>query len=203
MSDEKTTQGETPEKPAETVAAVEQEPVKSEKPAGDEFDKERAMETIHKLRDFEKQAKKELKELETLRAEKQEREQAEMTELEKAKKRIAELEKQSQDAQRAIWQRDAAAEANLPSIFADRVKGETLEEMKADAVKLAEALPKQSNSKPSLKPTNPANGERKESEAEKRERLFGPQGQNYFNMDNIVKAGGGVWEITPSNNEAE
>jgi|GEM_PF-2563972 len=196
--EDKDTQGETPEKPAETVEPVQEPTQKSSdvKPAAntdEEWDSERAMNTIKQLRDFEKQAKKELKELETLRAEKQEREEAEMTELEKAQKRIADLEAQAADAQKALWQRDAAAKANLPSEFVDRVRGETLEEMLEDAKKLAEALPK--HSKPSLSPTNPANGEKAETLAEKKQRLFGRQGQNYFDIDNVMQSGGGVLDV--------
>lgn len=194
MSDEETTKIETVEQPTETVEPVEKPTEPETKPAkkGEEWDPERAMETIKAQREENKALKKDLKELETLRAEKQSREEAEMTELEKAQKHIADLEKQALENQRALWRSQAAAEANLPSIFAERVQGDTLDEMKADAVKLAEALPK-SQQKPSLKSTNPANGERKETDAEKKERLFGPQGKNYFeNIEEIMNRGGGV-----------
>ena len=68
-----TTQGETPSKPTEPVAPVEQPPAsKVEQPASEQteepFDKDRAMKTINNLREVEKQAKKDAKELETLRA---------------------------------------------------------------------------------------------------------------------------------------
>jgi hypothetical protein len=190
MSDKKATEGETPEVPAEKVEKV--EPVVSEKPATEpeEFDQERAMTTIRTLREIEKQAKKDAKELELLRAKEREREEAEMTELEKARKQVEELNAEKAKLQTDIWKQQAAAEANLPSIFAERVKGSTLDEMKADALALAEALPKSKNT-PSLKATNPANGEKKETDAETRARLFGTP-QNAFTMDMIKQQGGGV-----------
>lgn len=201
MPDEDTTKVETTEQPAEPVKPVEQ-PVKSSEPPAnepEEFDKDRAMNTIKNLREIEKQAKKDAKELETLRAEKQQREEAEMTELEKANKQLADLQAKNAEMQANIWRNQAANEANLPPAFADRVKGATLEEMKADALKLAEALPKVKA--PAIQPTNPSNGGHKENVAEMRERLFGRQG-NVFDMDAIRQGGGGVvWEEGAENQQ--
>jgi len=193
MSEEEAKQGETPKEPAEKVEpkAEVQTQDQQEKPAkADEWEPERAMATINKLREQEKQYKKELKELEALRADKQAREEAEMTELEKAQKQLAEVQAKNAEMQSAIWRSQAAIEANLPSIFADRVKGSTLDEMKEDALKLAEALPK-SKVNPSLKPTDPANAEMKETEADKRRKYFGNQA-NVFDVDAIRAQGGGV-----------
>lgn len=41
-----------------------------------------------------------------------------------------------------LLQRDAATQANLPAVLADRLKGETLDEMVADAKSILAALPK-------------------------------------------------------------
>ena len=196
MTEETKPQGETPEKPAETVEPKAEKPIepeKQEKPAPDEWEPERAMSTIKTLREQEKQWKKDQKELETLRADKQARDEAEMTELEKAQKRIAEFEAQNAEMQATIWRNQAATEANLPSIFAERVKGKTLEEMQKDALALAEALPKSTNKNPSLKATNPPNGEQKKNDAELREQFFGHQGNYFDSVDNIKKQGGGVF----------
>ncbi|MFA6046181.1 MAG: hypothetical protein WC718_14450 [Phycisphaerales bacterium] len=65
---------------------------------GEEFDKDRAMATIKKLRDFEKEAKAQLKELETLKAKQAEQEQANMSEKEKAEARAAAAEKEREEA---------------------------------------------------------------------------------------------------------
>lgn len=53
-----------------------------------EFDKDRAMSTIKKLREFEKAAKAQLKELEALKKAENDRKQAEMTDLQKAQSEL-------------------------------------------------------------------------------------------------------------------
>ena len=195
-----TAKGETPETAAETAEPVVVPAAEAATPASEPeqepFDKSRAMATINKLREAEKQAKKELKELETLRAEKQQREEAEMTESQRLQKQVEEFKAQNAQLQANIWRNAAATEANLPSIFAERIQGATLEEMQADAKKLAEALPKQ-KSMPTISPTNPANGNKPETEAQARERLFGKQ-TNVFDLSEIERAGGGVvWVKQP------
>ena len=113
-----------------------------------------------------------------------------MTELEKAQKQLEELQAQNANLQRDFWRREAAAQANLPSIFADRIKGTTQEEMLEDAKKLADVLPKAKQT-PNIKSTNPSNGDKVETDKERRERLFGRQG-NAFDMETIKAQGGGV-----------
>ena len=66
---------------------------------GEEFDKERAMATIKKLRDFEKTAKAQLKELEDLRAAKQVAEDAKLSESERLQKQLEETKAQAQTAE--------------------------------------------------------------------------------------------------------
>src|SRR5690606_9835470 len=89
MSDETVQQGETP---AEQEAKRPDKTNTPEVAAEEEFDKARAMETIKKLREIEKQYKKEKQELERLKADEQKRKESEMTEAEKAKVRVDELE---------------------------------------------------------------------------------------------------------------
>jgi len=161
------------------------------------FDAERAMKTIHKLREQEKETKKQLKELETLRAEKQKREEAEMTESQRLQKQAEELANQNAKLRADILRRDVVAETGLPVFLSDRLKGTTKEEMLADAQELLKNLPPAQKNAQKLPPTNPANGEIVESEAQKRARLFGKQ-TNIFDVKAIEEAGGGVvWNTKP------
>lgn len=169
--------------PTEPVApVVEQEPEEA-------FDKERAMLTIHKLREFEKNAKKELKELETLKAEKQQRTEAEMTEVQKLQKQAADAKAEADKLKVDILRRDVIAETGLPPIFADRLQGATKDEMLEDAKKLKEVLPKATA--PHLSSSNPNNATPNETDQQKRDRLFGKQ-SNPFDFESIKASGGGV-----------
>jgi hypothetical protein len=161
-------------------------------PVEDEaFDKARAMDTIHKLREAEKEAKKQLKELEALKAEKVKRDEAEMTELQKLQKQAGELAQHNAKLAADILRRDVIAETGLPSLFASRLQGATKEEMLADAEELKKALPTIQNKAPHLPATNPANAQAVETDAQKRERLFGRQ-NNIFDVNAIKESGGGV-----------
>lgn len=180
----------------ETVETQAQSAQVTDAPA-ETFDAERAMKTIHKLREEEKQYKKQLKELETLKAEKQKREEAEMTESQRLQKQADELANQNAKLQADILRRDVVAETGLPVFLSDRLKGTTKEEMLADAQELLKNLPQAQKNAPKLPPTNPANGELVENEAQKRARLFGRQ-SNIFDIKAIEEAGGGVvWTTKP------
>jgi len=186
----------TPENPAtEIVEAPEPEKVEPQEvkpePQEEDFDKDRAMKTIHQLREIEKQAKKDAKELEQLKAEKKQREDAELSEAERLKKENAELKAQNAKATADLLRREIIAETGLPATFADRLKGETREELLADAEELAKNLP-QLKTAPKLPQSNPANPDKRETDAQKRERLFGKQG-NPFDLDNVKEKGGGVF----------
>ena len=169
-------QAETPAQPASEV----EEP----------FDKERAMKTIEKLRAIEKQAKIDQKEYERLKAEEQKRQEAQMTEAERLKKQNEELTKKANDLEMSILRRDVVTETGLPAALADRLKGSTKEEMTEDAKKLLEALPKQSK-QPVQTVTNPGGASPNETEAQKRERLFGKE-SSVFDIKTIQAGGGGV-----------
>ncbi len=70
-------------------------------------------------------------------------------------------------------QREVADKTGLPAVFADRIRGETPEEMEADAKSILDALPKQ-KAAPNSGVTAP--GDKTvtgESDAERRRRLFG------------------------------
>lgn len=154
------------------------------------FDKERAMDTIHKLREIEKQYKIDKKALEQLKAEEQKRKDAELSEVERLKKHADELTKAKADLELSILRRDVIAETGLPAVFADRLKGATKEEMLADAETLKKSLPQ--IKQPGQTVTNPGNASLNETEAQKRERLFGKQGNTIFDMESVKQMGGGV-----------
>lgn len=181
----------------EAVAEVQSTEATDKTESHDEWDKERAKATILKLREQEKETKKQLKELETLKAEKQKREEAEMTESQRLQKQAEELANQNAKLQADILRRDVVAETGIPVFLSDRLKGTTKEEMLADAQELLKNLPQAQKNAPKLPPTNPANGELVESEQQKRARLFGRQ-SNIFDVKAIEEAGGGVvWNQKP------
>lgn len=68
----------------------------------DDFDKERAMATIQKLRGFEKDAKAKLARLAELEQQAAERDQADLTAAQKAEKRAADLEAKYNEAQASL-----------------------------------------------------------------------------------------------------
>ena len=95
-----------------------------------------------------------------------------MTEAEKATKRAQELEAKLHAYELSELQRAAAEKAGLPAQLAKRLQGSTAEELEADAKALAETLPKPT--KLTANPTNPgANGQQKETDAQKKSRLYG------------------------------
>lgn len=155
------------------------------------FDKDRAMATIHNLREIEKQAKKDAKRLAELEAEDKKRADAALSETERLTKQAAEAKAEAAKLKADIMRRDVITEKGLSPILADRLKGDTKEEMLADADALLKALPS-AKVTPKVGPTNPANGDAGETEQQKRERLFGRQGQNPFDRKAIEEAGGGV-----------
>lgn len=157
-------QGETPQAEVQsTEAQVTEEP----------FDKERAMDTIKKLRETEKQYKKDRAELERLRQLEEERKKAEMTESERLKAELEQARAKLRQYSIKAQQREVADQVGLPSVFADRIKGETPEDMMADAKMILEALPKQ-KAAPNSGVTAPGDKTVSgETDAEKRRRLFG------------------------------
>jgi hypothetical protein len=67
---------------------------------------------------------------------------SQLTVLERAQKRASELEAQLSTHQREKQQRDAAKKADLDPDLADRVRGDTFDEMVEDAKRLREKFPK-------------------------------------------------------------
>jgi anion-transporting ArsA/GET3 family ATPase len=155
MADKSKVEGETPKIPAEPEQT---QPVETPKTESEEvFDKDRAMETIKKLREEVKAKTKAEKRLSELEAEEAKRKEAAMSEQEKLAKRNAELETQLREAQLTQQRATAADEANLPKELADRIKGETPEDMEADAQAIAAVIKAQAKAAlTSGSNTNPA-----------------------------------------------
>jgi hypothetical protein len=119
----------------------------------EEFDKERAMKTINNLRAYEKKATKLEKELEAYRQKEEDRKKAEMSEIDRLKLEAQEAKSKLAELTLKEQKREIAHKLNLPEALADRIKGENLEEMEADAKGLFDALPKPGASKSLV--TNP------------------------------------------------
>lgn len=162
---EKIPAGETPEPKTETVAGVVVPEV--EKP--EEFDEARAKALIAKLRENERQAKKDKARLAELEQESLTRQEAEKTELQKAQDRATKLEAEKRMLEIQVMRRDVASRTKLPDALVDRLKGETPEDMEADALALLAALP--TPVPPKLGPTNPGGEHTGETDAERRKRL--------------------------------
>jgi len=191
--EEKPTEGETPEEPVKPQEKPEQEPPVSppaDEQDTDEFDKDRAMATINKLREIEKQAKKDQKRLQELEAAEKKRVEAEMSETERLQKQAEEAQARAAQLETELLRRDVIAETGLPAVLAERLKGSTKEEMLADAKELQKSLPL-AKTPPRVPPTNPQNGDQHETEAQMRERLFGKPA-DILNIEEIRKHGGGV-----------
>ena len=119
----------------------------------EEFDKERAMKTINNLRAYEKKATKLEKELEAYRQKEEDRKKAEMSEIDRLKLEAQEAKSKLAELTIKEQKREIAHKLNLPEALADRIKGETPEEMEADAKGLFDALPKPTTTKTGV--TNP------------------------------------------------
>lgn len=154
--------------------------------AKEPYDEARAMELIRKQREELKQAKKAAAELEKYRKAEEERKQAEMTESERLKAELAKAQAELKQSQLDVMKRQSAATTGLPPAFADRLKGETLEELEADAKVILDALPKQ-KAAPNSGATIPGeNGKPEETWAQKKQRLMGQPGS-------IWDGGGVIW----------
>ena len=197
MYDEPKTQVVEPETRQVAAQVEEKKELQTEEP----FDKDRAMGTIHALREIEKKAKQDAKELETLKAEKVKRDEAEMTESQKLQKQAEEAKAENAKLRADLLRRDVIAETGLPAIFADRLQGATKDEMLADAEKLKAILPANTKTPPRIPLTNPADANN-ETEAELRKELFG-QNSNPFDLNNIRQRGGGVFMGVSSKDNKE
>jgi hypothetical protein len=150
----------------ETTTAPEAETIK-----GEPYDAARAMATIEKLRSEIRDLKPKAKKAEELAQAEEQRKQAEMTELQKLQASLEKAQAELKAAKIAEMKNAIAAKVNLPLAFADRLQGETPEELEADAKKLLEALPKPQP--PKVSPTSPSGASPGETIAQQRARVYG------------------------------
>lgn len=159
--------------------------------------------TRQALKEANKEAATRRKRLEELEKAEADRKAAEMTETEKAQARIKELEAQKAEYESKIkqqerreLQRKVAKAVGLPDGLAERLQGETEEDMTTDAKSVLELLPKQETpvkpKTPTLNPTNPGDGEKVETHAERKARLGLGSTVNTFDPAFARKHGGGV-----------
>ena len=137
---------------------------------------EQILEELNKTRIALKAANKEAagrrKKLEAFEKAEDERKKAEMSEIDRLKLEGEELSAENQKLKYSGQQTTIAMEVGLPPAFADRIKGGTSEEMKADAEALLAAMPVKPEANP--KTTNPGDSARDgETEEQQRKRLFG------------------------------
>ncbi len=159
------------------------------------FDKDRAMKTIQAQREENKALKARAKRADELEAEAKKRADAELSETDRLKKENEEIKAVNAKTQNDLIRRNAVEKAVLPSDFAKRLIGNTAEELEAAALALAKTLP-QLKVAPKLPPTNPGNAQTTETEAQQRQRLFGSQQTNVFDIRHIIEHGGGVMDWT-------
>ena len=128
-----------------------------------------------------------------MEAEAKKRADAELSETERLKKEYEEIKAEYTKTKADLWRSEAATAAGIPQM-ADRLKGETKDEMLADALELAKSLP-QLKVAPKLQPTNPGNTQTVNSEAQLRQILSG-NAVSVFDVNHIRANGGGVLDWT-------
>jgi rRNA-processing protein FCF1 len=185
-----TTTGEMPTQPtpvSETQPAAPQ--AQSPESLLAELEKTRAA-----LKEANKEAASRRKRLEELESAETKKNEASMSELEKLQKRLQETEAKLTAKEKAETRRAVAEKVGIPAAFADRLKGETPEELEADAKALLEVLPKTqapAKPQPGLVANPGANGSKEETRAQKLARLTGET------IDPFGKGGGINWPTSP------
>jgi len=171
MSEEKT----------ETVLTPEIEPV----PEVKDMPEEKSAETVDglkaqllkvekALKETNREAAERRKKLEAFEEAEKIRKEAETSEMDKLKLQAETAQKQAVELQKALLKRDVAAKFDVPEILVDRLKGDTQEEMEADAEKLMKELPKPKQA--NISATNPGGNQSiEETDAQRYKRLFGSQ----------------------------
>lgn len=171
---------------AVTTAAPEVETIE-----GEVFDAARAMKTIEKLRAEIKELKPKARQAEELSAAEQKRREAEMTELQKLQSAFEKAQAELKETKLRQLRQEIAIKVDLPLVFADRLHGETADELEADAKRILEALPKVPKPPP-VNATNPGAGaSHGETVEQQRARIYG-QGIDVFSTEYAKTHGGGV-----------
>lgn len=159
---------------------------------GEKFDAARAMSTIEKLRAEIKELKPKAKQAEEVILAEQKRKEAEMTELQKLQAELEKTKAEYKAIQLSEMRRAAAAKVELPAAFADRLRGETPEELEADAKQLLEALPKGAPKLPAVGATNPGAGASTQKTADQHRAEFYGTDIDPFSPEYAKTHGGGV-----------
>jgi hypothetical protein len=158
------------------------------------------------LKEANKESAERRKRLEELEAIETKRKEAEMTEAEKTQARIKQLEAEKAERENEVLQfkrkelqRKVAQSIGLPEALAYRLMGEDEEAMTEDAKTILAVLPQKTTEEvppkaPTLKATNPGNGEKGETDAMKKARLLGKQ-VNAWDSDWAKQHGGGSFII--------
>jgi hypothetical protein len=155
------------------------------------------METIRKQREEMKQLKEAAKRLTELETAEAKRKEAEMTELQKLQAQLEATNKALHAKELAEARRAAADKVGLPAALANRLQGETPEELEADAQALLDTLPKPQPTEPA-KPKSPgivnpgANGSTQETYAQQKARIQGSS-IDPFDPETAKRFGGGVF----------
>jgi hypothetical protein len=160
----------TETKPTETVKETEKQEVKEpvKEPTLEELKLELAQAKQHAT-NKEEEAARHFKKIQSFEQAEQAKKDAELSELDKEKKARVALEAENKKIKLDLLKQSTASKLGLPEILANRLQGETPEEIEADAKQLLETLPKKPNP---ASATNPG-GDRQvaESDAERRRRL--------------------------------
>lgn len=156
---------------------------------GKPFDPARAQALIEKLKKENSELKPKAKLADELTAKEKQKADAELTEVERLRNQLAEQAKTNL----STMAENAALLHGLPKEWADRLKGSTKADLEADAAEFAKLIPANLQKQaPKINTTNPANPQTAETEAQQRERLFGKQNANVFDINHIKEHGGGV-----------
>lgn len=188
------TKGEMPETVVtpEPVKEVKTEIVETKDAAQIEAELEK---TRRALKEANKEAAERRKRLDELEAKEKERQLAEMSEVEKANAKLKEIEAAKSELEKQLKQRDWMALQNKAARMVakelgltfeqveplvDRLRGETEEELLADAKTVFSFLPKQQEPDKPRTPkqpvTNPSQGEKGETKAQVKARTLGTNG---------------------------
>jgi rRNA maturation endonuclease Nob1 len=117
----------------------------------------------------EEEAARHFKKIQTFEQAEQDKKDAELSELDKEKKARVALEAENKKIKLDLLKQSTASKLGLPEILANRLQGETPEEIEADAKQLLETLPKKTST---ASATNPGGDHQVgETDAEKRKRL--------------------------------
>jgi len=161
--------GETMSEEPDKGVTPEPETLVVEEAVEEKYDEAGYKALVAKLRENEKQAKKDATKLAKMEEAEQKRADAEKSELQKSQEAAAKLAQENKDLVRKIMRRDVAAKTKLPDVFVDRLNGETPEELEADALAILAAMP--NKVPPKTDATNPSAANVGETDDERRKRL--------------------------------